>query len=339
MRHFTCILALALLLTACGKGRQQAGMSFENDVLLPVSPVKDQRGSDLCWAYAMLATIETEHIAMGDSVNLSVDFVARHLLKELSFDYFLHPGDRDISLRGMAPRLIRRIMKDGLLSYDSYHSTECNYGVLQRKLKKMADVAVSRRMPQILFEQKVEKMLDDEIRPVPRYQFMGGVEYTSHEFAHSVCLPDEYAALTSMPHLLYGKQVVPDMPDNIDNDAFLNVPIDTLMAMVERSLRHGHPVCWEGDISEDGFLFEQGIATTGGKPTTEQRKKMIEQHKTTDDHCMSIVGLAHDTEGIPYFICKNSWGTNNPFGGLIYMSFNYFYLKTIAVVLPKNEAC
>lgn len=339
MRHFACILAVAFLLAACHDGQPADNLSFENEVLLPITPVKDQRGSDLCWAYAMLATIETEHIAMGDSVNLSVDFVGRHLLKQLTLDHFEQPDNHPIHLRGMAPRLITCIMKDGLLSYDSYHSTECNYSVLQRKLTKMADMAISRRMAKDKFAQKVEQMLDDEIRPVPRYQFMGGVEYTSQEFAHSVCLPDEYVALTSLAGHPYGQKVVLDVPDNTDGYAFLNLPIDTLTALVEQSVRQNHPVCWEGDISEEGFNFKQGTATTTDTPTPERRQQQWERRKTTDDHCMSIVGLAHDTEGGKYFICKNSWGTNNPFGGLVYMSFDYFYMKTIAVVLPKNGAC
>ena len=38
------------------------------------------------------------------------------------------------------------------------------------------------------------------------------------------------------------------------------MPIDTLMYRIEQSVRAGHPVCWEGDISEDGFSFANGVA-------------------------------------------------------------------------------
>ena len=46
---------------------------------------------------------------------------------------------------------------------------------------------------------------------------------------------------------------------------------------------------------------------------------------------MAIVGLAHDDSGQQFFICKNSWGPNNPYQGLMFLSFAYFKLKTIAV--------
>ena len=51
---------------------------------------------------------------------------------------------------------------------------------------------------------------------------------------------------------------------------------------------------------------------------------------------MAIVGIAHDAAGKQYFVCKNSWGTDNPFGGMMYMSFDYAVLKTIAVVVPSS---
>lgn len=236
MCRIAYLLVVLAVLVACQEQPRQEAIALNNDVLLPITPVKDQRNSDLCWAYAMLATIETEHIVQGDSVNLSADFVARHLLRELTIDSYLRRHNRPISLRGMAPRLINRIMKDGLLSYDSYHSNECNYRVLQRKLTNMAHVAANRRISRAQFAQKVEQTLDNEIRPVPRYQFMYGAEYTTREFAHSVCLPDEYVALTSYTHRPFGQHMVLDVPDNTDGDAFLNLPMDSLLTLVEQSV-------------------------------------------------------------------------------------------------------
>ena len=62
---------------------------FTTEVMLRYTPVKDQGRSPLCWAYSMLATIETEHIMMGDSVNLSIDYVTRKLLAEQARCHFL----------------------------------------------------------------------------------------------------------------------------------------------------------------------------------------------------------------------------------------------------------
>jgi bleomycin hydrolase len=38
-----------------------------------------------------------------------------------------------------------------------------------------------------------------------------------------------------------------------------------------------------------------------------------------------------------FFIAKNSWGTGNPYGGYMYLSFNYVKLKTIAILEKRKD--
>ena len=109
-----------------------------------------------------------------------------------------------------------------------------------------------------------------------------------------------------------------------------------MMNRIVQSLRAGHPVCWEGDTSEPGFLFGEGYAVLKNekkKVTAERRQASFEARRTTDDHVMEIVGLAHDQHGRRFFLCKNSWGTDNRYGGFMFLSENYVRMKTIAVVL------
>ena len=80
---------------------------------------------------------------------------------------------------------------------------------------------------------------------------MLGARYTPLEFAHSVCAPDEYIALTSTDDHPYYKEVVLDVPDNWEHNKFLNIPKDSLLTHVERAIRHRHAVCWEGDTHEE----------------------------------------------------------------------------------------
>lgn len=74
MRKLIILFVTLATITSCDLKRENFNSSkkhFTNEVLLGYTPVKDQGHSSLCWAYAMLATIETEHIQMGDSVNRS----------------------------------------------------------------------------------------------------------------------------------------------------------------------------------------------------------------------------------------------------------------------------
>ena len=330
MKKGLFIFLACLVLISCGQQRSNISFpeeKFTVDLRLPTTPVKDQGSSSLCWVYAMLATLETEHIMRGDSVNLSPDYVARMYLSEQASRRRLLPNkvvqkETGITTRGMCTMALDLIQTYGLQHYDAYHRRlNMDYNVLCRKLDYGNDT---------------EKLLDKYIGPLPNQVFMLGALYTPLEFAHSIFTDDEYIALTSFTHHPYGQRFPLEVPDNYFHNTFLNVPLDTMMNRIVQSLRAGHPVCWEGDTSEPGFLFGEGYAVLKNekkKVTAERRQASFEARRTTDDHVMEIVGLAHDQHGRRFFLCKNSWGTDNRYGGFMFLSENYVRMKTIAVVL------
>lgn len=326
------------MLAACsqnGGKEKTVPRRFINDVMLGMTPVKNQGSTPLCWAYAMLATIETEHIGRGDSVNLSTAYVARMFMMEQADRCYLSRGSIGITLRGVMPQLVRLIQMYGLMPYDSYHS-DANLNVAARKLQGSMRMAATHGKGIGKARSIASELLDNSVNPLPRHVYMYSMEYTPQEFAHSVCMPDEYQAFTSFTHEPMDRRVRLNLPDNYDGEMFVNIPIDSLMQMVERSVSSGHPVCWEGDISEEGFSFSSGVADVpqAKRNCSQQlRQREFDALRTTDDHCMAIIGIAHDTAGRRYFVCKNSWGTDNPYGGLMYMSFDYARLKTVAVMV------
>jgi bleomycin hydrolase len=135
----------------------------------------------------------------------------------------------------------------------------------------------------------------------PKWVFMLGARYTPKEFAHSVCAPDEYLSLTCWPDSPYYKKVEVPVPDNWEHNRLLNIPLDTLKAHVDRALQHRHPVCWE-----------------------------------SRGHAMSIVGLAHDSQKHRYYVMKNSWGTDQPHGGLVYMPADEMWRDVVALYMTKE---
>ena len=80
-----------------------------------MTPVKNQGKSQLCWAYAMLAAIETEHLRWGDSVNLSPVYIEKMLEQE---------PDAPESKRGMGATLIDLIQKYGIVGYDAMRNAD-----------------------------------------------------------------------------------------------------------------------------------------------------------------------------------------------------------------------
>ncbi len=316
---------------------------FHDELVIKTTSVKDQGRSSLCWIYGMLATIESDRLMMGDSVNLSVDFLARHLLHDEARRCYFEGKKGEISLRGMCSRTIALLQQYGAMPYESYHSggegkdrRGANYTILARKAAQMAHGCTSLEM----LDGKLENLLDQEIDYMPRVVFMLGAEYTPLEFAHSVCMPGDYDCLTSFTHHPFQRRMVLESPDNVTRDSFLNVPLDTLMAHIDQTLQRGFAVCWEGDTSEKGFLWGEGKATLqheNRRADQAQRQRSYEHRKTTDDHVMEICGIARDRQGRKYYKMKNSWGTRNRYGGYMYMSENYVRLKTIAVFLRHKQ--
>lgn len=102
-------MVMTLLLLGCSK---RPPKKFTHDVLLPMTPVKDQGKTELCWAYAMLATIETEHILRGDSVNLSPVYIGRMLPQYIPSPNKEHPQ------RAMGQTLLNLIGRFGVVGYD-----------------------------------------------------------------------------------------------------------------------------------------------------------------------------------------------------------------------------
>ncbi|WP_253952348.1 C1 family peptidase [Xylanibacter muris] len=345
-RYAGIILMMTMTIVFHGCGMEKPGHGDEQeqftiDVMNKYTPVRNQGRSCNCWAYAMLSAIETEHLMRGDSVCLSVAYVMRSLLRDNYRNYYLTGGKTTFTTRGMGQTLINLIERHGAVPDYSYgYGENINYTVLCNRVRMLSEAAVRHRAGLKLYGKKVDDMIDRALGYPSEHVFMYGAEYTPGEFARSVCAPGEYEAITSFTHHKFYNRFVLETEDNWERNTFYNVPLDTMMSLIDNAVRKGHGVCWEGDISEPGFSFEKGIAKLdedyGKNNIQEIRQKHFENYETTDDHCMAIVGIGRDRKGTRYYIMKNSWGTDNPYNGLMYVSENYVRMKTVAVYMPKE---
>ncbi len=267
-KKLTLLLVAASMVVAAGLVVVRSCMhpgdnhQYTHEVLLPMTPVKNQGQSSLCWAYAMLATMETEHLVRGDSVNLSAVYIGRMLKK---YQKTLK-CPKDQGQRGMGQTLLNIQARYGMMGYD------------------------------VLPDESTDEL------PTPEWVFLLGARYTPLEFAHSVCAPDEYIGLTSVADSPYYQKIDVPIPDNWEHNRLLNIPQDSLRRHVNDALRHRHAVCYESKA-----------------------------------HAMSIVGMAHDEDNRKYYVMKNSWGTDQPHGGLVYMPVGRAW-KDVAAVYMTREA-
>ena len=74
------IVLIGVVFLLCGCVAEEK--HYTHEVLNRMTPIKNQGKSQTCWIYAMLAAIETEHLAWGDSVNLSPYYIEKMLERE-----------------------------------------------------------------------------------------------------------------------------------------------------------------------------------------------------------------------------------------------------------------
>lgn len=337
-RRFLYIpIAVVVVLMSCSRTPTDTYRpTFTNDVVLKTTPVKTAADSCLSWMYAMLATIETDRLMTGDSVHLSAAYPVRCWLDDAGTSLFLRCDGELPPTDGTPYRALHLLERYGAAPYDACPDRDTGDALaLLRGLREIA--AYSRSIADV--RQRTADFLDRRLGALPYAVYMYGARYTFHEFARSVCFGC-YRAVTSFTHHPFGERFVLEIPANRCDDTFLNVPIDTLVGLMERAIRHGHAVCWEGDASEPGFSFARGVAVLpdGSPADQEHRQQEFERRRTADDRCLSLMGLARDSRGRRYFIAKDSQGTGNPYGGYMYVSYDYIRMKTIAIYIHE-ETC
>jgi len=252
--------------------------------------------------------------------------------------------------------------------------TRHNHSQLMSVLKPVVDAIAKEKPGQIGPEwiQAVEGILDAYLGKIPESFEYQGKTYTPQTFAKSLGLNmNDYAMLTSFTHHPYYQPFAIEVPDNWSMQTAWNLPLDELIETVNESLKKGHSVAWATDVSEKGFSFRDALAIVPqhdslikkigkddrlfnnagaekkgdafNKPIIEKnidsklRQEAFDNQSTTDDHGMHIVAqYMEETSKTPYYLVKNSWGTDNPANGYLYASENYLKYKTISILVNKN---
>lgn len=145
------------------------------------------------------------------------------------------------------------------------------------------------------------------------------------------------------------------------------------METIDYAIDKGFTVMWASDVSEKGFQYLKGFAVVPvekknenlsgtelarwvklsksekegelykfEEPEEEQyidqklRQEAFDNYETTDDHGMVFVGTAVDQNGTKYYKVKNSWGTEQIYGGFFYASEAFVKYKTMDILVHKD---
>lgn len=349
---------------------------FEMKVDLPATSVKDQYKSGTCWSFSAISFIESELLRTGKGeYDLSEMFIVNRDYHVRAIDYIRWNGAKKFSSGSECGNVFNRIKEYGIVPQSVYAGL--NYGTdkhqnreLDASLKNYIQAINANSVLTTAWLNGFDGILDAYLGEIPESFEYNGKKYTPAEFRNSLGLNfDDYVELTSFTHHPYYSSFILEIEDNWELDAGYNITIDDLAAIAFNSLDKGYTVAWGGDVSENGFSWNKGLAvvpeevfednddtdmdnfnqgSNSNKPTLfedmvpemgitpELRQKAFDNRETTDDHGMHITGYLTDKNGTRYFKVKNSWNTNNPYNGYLYMSENYYKYKTISIFVHKN---
>jgi bleomycin hydrolase len=102
-------------------------------------------------------------------------------------------------------------------------------------------------------------------------------------------------------------------------------------------LANGWSVGWEGDVTEPGFGTFSGFAMLYDSVYNydEERLKNYKTEATERDHMLHLIGIGKGEEGQKWYQLKKSWGSWANDKGYVFMSENYFKLKTVVLMINK----
>lgn len=374
-------LFLSVALSMSAMGAMAQGYQFTDVCRVPATPVKNQASTGTCWCFATTSFMESELLRMGKGeYDLSEMFIVRQKYMNQLNDNYIRHGEGNIGQGSLSHTFMNAFRQVGIVPEEvysgiNYDSDRHNHGELVRYMGAIANEAVKMRKRSPEYNELIQSLFDIYLGKVPEKFTYKGKEYTPQSFAASLGLNmDDYVELTSFNHHPFYQPFEVEVHDNWEHAKQYNLPLDELIEVQDYALQHGFTVCWDGDVSEKGFSFKNGVAinpevkkvedfsTTDRarfekmdekerldevykfeqpypevNVTQEVRQEGFESYVTTDDHLMHLTGIVKDQNGTKYYITKNSWGTErNKFGGYLNMSESYVRAKMIYIMVHKD---
>ena len=258
----------------------------------------------------------------------------------------------------------------------NYGTDKHQHGELDAILKGYVDAIIANPNKKLstAWLDGFKAVLDTYLGKVPEKFTYNGVEYTPQSFAKSLGIKaSDYVPLTSFTHHDFYKPFAIEVPDNWLWSEYYNIPLNELMETIDYAIDKGFTVMWASDVSEKGFQYLKGFAEVPvekknenlsgtelarwvklsksekegelykfEEPEEEQyidqklRQEAFDNYETTDDHGMVFVGTAVDQNGTKYYKVKNSWGTEQIYGGFFYASEAFVKYKTMDILVHKD---
>lgn len=357
MKRIVIIGLLSALFTLNGMAQGDTSYIFTKVFDTEASPVKNQSRSGTCWSFASTSFLESELLrTTGNEYDISEIFFVYYAYLRKAEMMQRYRGKANFSPGGQAHDVMHTIREQGMMPESAFSGLKCSdhhdHLEMDAALNSLASGLTRMREPSTQMMPAIAALLGVYIGTPPEKFEYNKKEYTPDSFAKSTGIdPDDYIELTSYNHHPFYSEFMLEVPDNWSFDLYYNLPLEDLMLVMEKALSKGYSICWDGDVSEEGFSHKHALALVpidGAEPSfnvpaaeaqigQSERQEAFDKFKATDDHLMHITAMVSDQQGTKYFVTKNSWGEDrNDNGGYLNMSEAYFRLNTIAIMVHKD---
>ncbi len=364
------------------KKEEKKGYQFTEKINVPHTSVKNQYRSGTCWSFSGIAFLEAELMrTQNKEYDLSEMFCVNHTYSDKATKYVRLGGHLNFGSGAEFTDVFTVIEKYGLVPEEAYSGLNYGedkhvHGELDEVTKAYVDAIVKNKNRKLtpVWHEGFDKVLDTYLGELPEKFSFEGKDYSPISFRDMTGLNmDDYIEFTSYTHHPFYKPFAIAIPDNWLWAAWMNVPMDDMMAIIDNALENGYTVAWGADVSDKGFSWKKGVAVipdaehpdlSGTEKekweklterekraaaykfdgpvkektiTQEMRQEKYDNYEVTDDHGMLIVGTAVDQDGNKYYKIKNSWGTDGHiYEGYFYASKAFVQLQTIGIAVNKE---
>lgn len=342
------LISIAFSLQVNGQSLTMDETGLEPPAKLNCTAVKDQYMSSTCWSFSSLSFLESEMLRQGmPEVDLSEMFVARYSYIRKIKKHLALKGGNFFTPGGQFHDVVWVLKNYGIVPESAYPGKpggELNHDhaeldtIISHYIKVMLQQGVTALSP--AQEKYINSVLDKYLGPVQEMFSYKGKIYTAKSFMTDVVKlnPDDFIELTSYTHHPFGKWFVLEDKYNWTGDSYYNVSYTDFRKITDQALAMGYTLGWDGDADDPDFHFFEGLAYLPDaiKDTVGERQAAFTTQTTLLDHMMHIVAAVKDKKGDTWYYIKNSWGAINPYGGFIYMRADYFYQRTLVVIVHKK---
>lgn len=351
----TCLLLVAALLFARAEEKDR-NLVFSSEQRAPVTSVKNQGRSSTCWCFSGVSFVEAEIIRQNrirkeaDYPAISEAFILGRSLHDRAEKYVRLKGNLRAAPGSEGPDVVEVIRKYGFIPRNLYPLPDfsCDttrFRELTTSVRSYLKGIVERRDKELskYWIAPFDAMVEGYIGQRPE-GFDAAAYRDRWKFDAT-----QYVSVVSLTNVPYYETCVLEVMDNWRWTPSINLPLDEMVALIDRAIDRGYTVHIAADITQRGYNhdgyatlvpedsdFSLALPEEEIKTTAEERQARYDAQVMTDDHAMHLVGRARDQYGRKFYVVKDSHGEYGPFKGYLYMSEEYVRMNVLMIMVHKS---